>query len=146
MQQFLPLLRRFMVILALAPSLGCGSSSIFGGCGDDQSGVILSAMDETVSAGEVRSFDATSPRNSNFWVILTWSDPAAQLELEATDTSCAGIITACPYTSVGTGEGTRLELTHDGTKGRQIRVSVIGDENQEAVFRLVVSWLLSREC
>jgi hypothetical protein len=144
-------------LLAALPPTACGPG-LFGGCGEDESGVLLSVSQESIGSGETKTFDVTSPRHSNFVVVVTWPDPAHDLQLRATDIECTGIRSACPYTSVGSREGVgggpcrdcnttpRRELTHDGTRGRRIRVSVIGDEVEPAEFNLKVEWLVSREC
>jgi hypothetical protein len=142
-----------MAAVVIAGSSGC---SIIGpGC-MDETGILLNTIADA-PAGTERFFEVISPKHSNLVMRLTWTDPNAELAMNATITDCGGHV-GCSKISVGTPFGpggsspvpqpwpTGLrEMEVDGWRGKAWRIAVTGDATRDASFTLAVRYKIACE-
>ena len=131
---------RVVTLLATLLTLGaCTSGPFAPGC-DRRTGALIDAT-ATVAATATVSYDVTSPVNSNLFVTLTWTTIAAELGLQATVLAC-GVQAGCEIGAILTARAqpTMRQLEVDGSRGKQYRIDVLGDPNQQQVFAIRVTY------
>jgi hypothetical protein len=139
--------------LVLAGSSGCG---VIGPSCMDETGLLLNA-NEDARAGTERVFDVISPKHSNLVMRLTWTDPTAELAMNATIIDCGGHV-GCAMVTVqppfGPGGSSPVpqpwptglrEMEVDGWRGKAWRIAVTGDSARDASFTLAVSYTIACE-
>jgi hypothetical protein len=139
--------------LVVTGSSGCG---VIGPSCIDETGVLLNATAEA-SASTEKVFEIVSPKHSNLVMRLTWTDPNAQLAMNATIIDCGGHI-GCSKVTVeppfGPGGSSPVplpwraglrEMEVDGWRGKTWRIVVTGDAARDASFTLAVSYKISCE-
>jgi hypothetical protein len=146
---------RFLVVAAsvMAGSSGCG---VIGPSCMDETGVLLNANAEA-PAGTERFFEVISPKHSNLVMRLTWTDPTAELAMNATIIDCGGHV-GCSMVTVPTPSGPGgsspvpppwpaglREMEVDGWRGKTWRIAVTGDAARAASFTLAVRYKIACE-
>jgi hypothetical protein len=142
-----------MTALLVTVSSACG---VIGPSCIDETGVLLNAYSEAPAASE-KVFEIVSPKHSNLVMRLTWTDPNAQLAMNATIIDCGGHI-GCSKVTVeppfGPGGSSPVplpwraglrEMEVDGWRGKTWRIVVTGDAARDASFTLAVSYKISCE-
>jgi hypothetical protein len=145
--------RAAVAIAVLMPAAGCGIVSP--SCVDESAELLRAGRQ--VAAGDVATYDVTSPKHSNLVMRLTWPDAVSTLSFTATmldcgeHVGCAMGTLAPPFGPGGSSPtpqpwpaGLR-ELTVDGTRGKRWRIDVAGDNARDAVFTLSVTYTIACE-
>ena len=135
-----------MRVLALTAALltltgaACTSGPFAPGC-DRQTGSLIEAT-ATVAAIATVSYEVTSPVNSNLLITVSWNSTSAELGLQATTLAC-GVHMGCSIGETLTAvraQPTMTQLEVDGSRGKQYRIDVLGDPNQEQMFAIRVTY------
>jgi hypothetical protein len=143
----------FVLGTLVLANVACG---IVGPSCTDESGAVLNVNGQ-VGPGGVTSYSVTSPKNSNLFMRLTWTDTTATVGLRATITSCGGH-TGCTMDMLtptfGPGGSSPIplpwpaglrEMQVDGSKGKTYRVEITGDGERDAGFALDVRYQIDCE-
>ncbi len=133
-------MRVLTLMAALLTLTACTSGPLAPNC-DRRTGSLIEAT-ATVAALASVTYDVTSPVNSNLFVTISWSTAAANLGLQATILAC-GVHAGCEIGSTltaATTQPTMRQLEVDGSLGKQYRIDVLGDPNQDQIFEIRVTY------
>jgi hypothetical protein len=134
---------------------GC-SKSVFAPSCRDESGQVLN-VNGTVAAGQTSSHTVVSPKNSNLYIRLSWTQPSAAVALSATIVDCGQhpgcqMMTKTPPPSPGGSSPTPQpwspgyrEMHVDGTRGKTWRIDIQGDPGMDASYSLGVTYRITCE-
>ncbi len=133
-------MRVLTLMAALLALSACTSGPFAPSCGR-RTGSLIEAT-ATVAAIATVSYEVASPVNSNLLIIVSWSTTAAELGLQATILAC-GVHAGCDIGTTLTAVRVQPRLTQlevDGSRGKQYRIDVLGDPNQQQVFAIRVTY------